>query len=136
MSDHLFVYGTLRRGTGVAMAEHLARHATYLGTGCCQGRLYELGRYPGFVPGAEPEEQVVGDVYRLDDPAGTLPMMDEYEEYGPAFADPNEYLRRELPVRLGDGRLIRAWVYVYNWPVEEEFRIHSGDFARQATSCQ
>ena len=136
MSDHLFVYGTLRRSTGLAMAEYLAQHATYLGAGRCQGRLYDLGHYPGFVPGAQPEEQVVGDLYRLHDPAGTLPMMDAYEEYGPAFPAPNEYLRRELPVRLGDGQRIRAWVYVYNWPVDKDDRIHSGDFARQATSCQ
>lgn len=132
-SEYLFVYGTLRRHTGVAMAEHLARHATFQDTGFCQGRMYSLGRYPGFVPTSEPQEQVTGDVYRLDDPARILALMDEYEEYGAAFPDPNEYLRREQPVRLTDGRVINAWVYVYNWPVSEETRIRSGNFTGPTT---
>ena len=44
---HLFVYGTLRRGFRHLMADLLAEQAEFVGEGVFQGRLYDLGSYPG-----------------------------------------------------------------------------------------
>src|SRR5580692_7203168 len=44
---YLFVYGTLRKGSGNPHARRLAEHAEWAGPGRIPGRLYRLGRYPG-----------------------------------------------------------------------------------------
>ena len=45
----LFVYGTLRKAASHPLHRTLAREARYAGTATFQGRLDDLGRYPGVV---------------------------------------------------------------------------------------
>ena len=128
----LFVYGTLRRGAGHPMAELLADHGDFIGAACCQGRLFHIDYYPGLVPSEDPSHQVKGDVYALRDPAGLLPRLDEYEECGPGFPEPAEYVREWRTVVLMDGRVLSAWVYIYNRDTEILPEIASGDFLAHA----
>ena len=44
---HLFVYGTLRRGSGHPMSRFLAARARLLAGARVPGRLYDLGGFPG-----------------------------------------------------------------------------------------
>src|SRR5436853_375545 len=84
----LFVYGTLRQGSGHPLARLLAAQARWLGTGTVAGRLYDLGAYPGM---AEPEaagQRLRGDVYELHDPDATLSILDDYEGCGPSQPRP------------------------------------------------
>jgi gamma-glutamylcyclotransferase (GGCT)/AIG2-like uncharacterized protein YtfP len=114
-ADLLFVYGTLRRGSDHPMALRLAKCATWVSAGTINGRLYRAGEYPGLVldPGGS---LVAGDLFRLHDPAAMLAQIDTYEEAGPDFPAPQEYIRNALPIVTPTGT-VTAWVYCYNWPV-------------------
>jgi len=127
-NDRLFVYGTLRRGSGSAAHEWLARRAELVGQAWCQGRLYRIAHYPGLVASEDPGDRVVGEVYRLHDPETVLIDLDRYEECGPGFPEPAEYVRDEMAVTLATGKRLTAWVYLYNQPVCEGARIPGGDF--------
>lgn len=127
MTGHLFVYGTLMRGSSHPMARKLAAGAGYLGGARYNGRLYRITHYPGVVPSRLPDEWVFGDVFELRDPE-ILAALDAYEGCGPDDAEPTQYLRRIQDVTLSGGAVTDAWVYVYNWPVENLARIESGRF--------
>jgi gamma-glutamylcyclotransferase (GGCT)/AIG2-like uncharacterized protein YtfP len=133
MSDRLFVYGTLMRDFDHPMAQLLSRSADFIGEARCRGRLYLIKHYPGLVPSDDADEFVLGELYRLQQPEALLREFDMYEACGEGFAEPTEYLRRMLPVTLGDGGasealIYEAWTYIYNWPVAHLPRIASGRF--------
>jgi gamma-glutamylcyclotransferase (GGCT)/AIG2-like uncharacterized protein YtfP len=132
-SDRLFVYGTLMRDFDHPMAQLLSRSADFIGEACCRGRLYLVKHYPGMVPSDSADEFVFGELYRLKQPEPLLREFDMYEACGEGFAEPTEYIRRLLPVTLGDGAAdnpstSEAWTYLYNWPVTQLPRITSGRF--------
>jgi gamma-glutamylcyclotransferase (GGCT)/AIG2-like uncharacterized protein YtfP len=114
------VYGTLRRG------EHNAGFlagARFLGTGRVDGRLHDMPTtdarrygYPCLVDWADPTASagVAVELYALDQAA--LAATDRLEAYDPADEAGSEYVRRAVDVH--DGPADRAWVYVYNGPLE------------------
>jgi gamma-glutamylcyclotransferase (GGCT)/AIG2-like uncharacterized protein YtfP len=130
ISDRLFVYGTLMRGFDHPMARLLSANAEFLGEATCRGRLYLVQHYPGLVLSEDPTEVVFGELYRLHEHDALLREFDMYEACGEGFAEPTEYVRKMLPVTLGDGRAGEAWTYIYNWPVVDLPRIASGRFLK------
>jgi len=126
--EYLFVYGTLRRDIESEMYHLLARHADFIGDATYQGRLYRIDYYPGVIPSENPAHQVKGDVYLLREHERLLSRLDEYEECGPRFAEPTEYVRERQEVVLCIGRKLIAWVYVYNRSTKGLPEITSGDF--------
>ncbi len=127
-SDLLFVYGTLMRGYRHPMAQLLSRSADFVGEARCGGRLYLVKHYPGLVLSDAADDVVFGELFRLRAPTELLRELDMYEACGEGFAEPTEYVRRMLPVTLGDGGSSEAWTYIYNWPVGHLPRIASGRF--------
>jgi gamma-glutamylcyclotransferase (GGCT)/AIG2-like uncharacterized protein YtfP len=127
-SDLLFVYGTLMRGFDHPMAQLLSRNADLIGEARCGGRLYLIKHYPGLVLSDAPDQVVYGELYRLSRPGELLREFDMYEACGDGFAAPTEYVRQMLPVMLGPSAVVRAWTYVYNWPVAHLPPIASGRF--------
>jgi gamma-glutamylcyclotransferase (GGCT)/AIG2-like uncharacterized protein YtfP len=119
---YLFVYGTLRPGCGHPMAAFLARRARLLGSASVNGRLYNLGWYPGLLPPALPGDVVQGDLYALEN-ADMLSELDRYEIDASA-----SFERSNAPVMLGSGEQVTAWVYYYRGEVWESQRISSGDY--------
>ena len=75
----------------------------------------------------DPNDVVFGELYRLRGPKELLREFDMYEACGEGFAEPTEYVRQMLPVRLDDAQA-EAWTYIYNWPVAQLSRIASGRF--------
>ena len=143
MSEYLFVYGTLRGGVGHPMHKLLSAGADAAGSATYAGRLFDLGRYPGAVPGphsagADYGWRVIGEVYRLRDPATVLEALDEYEGCAPSSPQPHEYQRVLQPVRLAgnpedkggspEHRAVQAWVYLYIAPLSGARQIESGDY--------
>jgi gamma-glutamylcyclotransferase (GGCT)/AIG2-like uncharacterized protein YtfP len=114
------VYGTLRKGFDNRYARLLDRSARHLGTAQVQGRLYDLGRYPGIQLQAGLSDWVTGDLLRLRNAAATLAVLDEYE--GPAFE------RIAATAVLSNGDRKRCWVYEYRRPLPQDRRILSGDY--------
>jgi gamma-glutamylcyclotransferase (GGCT)/AIG2-like uncharacterized protein YtfP len=116
----LFVYGTLRKGASHPPHRTLAREARFAGTATFQGRLYDLGRYPGVVVSSNRTDRVYGEIYRLGQAAAVFKRLDRYEG--------GHFKRRRLPVSISTGKKISAWVYLYCGEVRENKRIRSGDY--------
>ncbi|SNY52670.1 Uncharacterized conserved protein YtfP, gamma-glutamylcyclotransferase (GGCT)/AIG2-like family [Arsukibacterium tuosuense] len=133
MPEYLFVYGTLRqraqrRAAGKRCYQLLQQHASLLGQGHLQAKLYLVDYYPGAALTDNPDWQVTGEVYQLQQPALLLAESDQYEACGPGFAVPTEYLRLQQQITLKNGEVISAWVYIYNHPIDGLQQIMSGDF--------
>ena len=117
----LFVYGTLRRGFENRHAHLLDRSARYLGTARVQGRLYDLGQYPGIRLADNPDQWVTGDLFRLRNAEAILAALDEYEG--------SEFARVPAIAALPSGERVPCWVYEYKPEVAEERRIVSGVYS-------
>src|SRR3989442_228805 len=111
---YLFVYGTLRPACNHSMATFLAQRARLLGPARVQGRLYNLGWYPGLLSAAGSDDWVQGDLYKLLDAEPTLATLDGYETDASA-----QFERFVMPVFRDNGVQLDAWVYFYRGEVEE-----------------
>ena len=72
-----------------------------------------------------------GEVYLLRQADVVLPLLDQYEGFGPEFPEPNQYQRLQQTVALNDGHIVKAWVYVYNHPTAGLERINPPNFIQQ-----
>lgn len=127
MSDYLFVYGLLRKDAPSQMSKLLARKAEYVSPATFQGKMYLVETYPGTVPSENPADCVKGEVHKIKN-ASLLETLDEFEGIDEEFPTPYEYRREIVEVELEDQSKVSAWMYVYNWEVDESTRIDSGDF--------
>ncbi len=123
--DTIFVYGTLRRDANSEMHQLLAKYAEFVDDATYQGKLYKVDYYPGAVPSDNPNDVVQGEVYLLHQADVALPLLDQYEEFGPEFPEPNEYIRQKQAILLKNGRIVTAWVYIYNHSTERLEQIKS-----------
>ena len=96
---HLFAYGTLRAAALDASTRPLLEGATLVGEGTTGGKLGRLGPYLVLLPG---DDEIPGDVWRIREEM--VAALDAYEGGG--------YTRAQREVRMRDGRVIVAWVYV------------------------
>lgn len=118
MTEYLFAYGTLLPGLA---PEEIASEVDKLqpvGEGFVDGKLYDLGSYPGAVIDSASAWIVYGTVYELPEDANLLRKLDAYE--GP------EYARIEQLVTLVAGGVCTCWVYDYQGKPSEERFIESG----------
>ncbi len=113
-SNHVFVYGTLRRGG----SNHFRMAgAEFVTEGKASGRLYQIDWYPGLVLDAA-AEGIMGEIYQVS-PA-VLEALDLFEGA--------EYRRLQTQVRLPHGENVSAWVWEWLGTVDESRRITSGDW--------
>jgi pyruvate carboxylase len=124
--EYLFVYGTLRTQMNDPLHRLLEKHAILVGTGTFQGKLYDLGRYPGAVPSHGNADRVIGEIYRFSEPQRALEILDEYEGH--------RFKRKRVTVTQGDGKTIAAWIYLYGRSVKRRPRIASGDYVQYRRS--
>ena len=122
----LFVYGTLRKGGGAPLAMRLEQEARWIGQAEARGFLYLIDGYPGFVSDAA-GERVLGDLFDIGQNVQLLAALDDYEQCGGAWPDPQEYRREVIPV-LSERGAGQAWTYVYAWPIDQTSLIAGGDF--------
>jgi gamma-glutamylcyclotransferase (GGCT)/AIG2-like uncharacterized protein YtfP len=121
--DLLFVYGTLRPSLACGWPRQLVGDLLVAGAAIVAGKLYDLGDYPGMVPG---DGVVHGDLLRLTD-VDRLAAIDAYELCG----GPDALFRREtVQATLADGTQVAVWVYFYNFPLDPARVIASGDYLR------
>lgn len=95
--------------------------------GKIQGKLYDIGEYPGAVAYPEGEDVIVGNIVILNEPEHSLQILDNYEGFGPEQSQPNLFIRKSLPVETINGAIF-CWVYLYNLPVGGFKQIISGDY--------
>ena len=122
----LFVYGALMRGCEL---HHHMERATFSGDGSTRGKLFSFGQYPGLVDG---EGSVRGELYRFDDLPAALDILDDIEDYNPAEPEHSLYVRVVRQVRMDDGSMVDAWVYVVNRSTGGAAPIEGGDWRTTA----
>ena len=123
MLDRLFVYGTLRKeipNSRFHVLEQAAQKVTFAGNARIQGRLFDLGEYPGLALSGDPDSWVRGEVYILEDPRDALSRLDDYEG--------KEFERVKKDVVLESGASGKAWVYTYRGSTAKKREIPSGDY--------
>jgi gamma-glutamylcyclotransferase (GGCT)/AIG2-like uncharacterized protein YtfP len=137
LPHHLFVYGTLLSTVNHPLGRRLRAGTTLIGRARVRGVLYLVesfsgpdgtGRpsyYPACVLSDRPDDMVQGELYAIHDP-GILEALDAYEECGPGFPDPREYVRVPVEVETADRARVLAWVYLYNHPVDGLTQIPEG----------
>lgn len=122
----LFVYGTLRPGSGHAMGDWLRAQAEWRGQAWLEpARLYRVDWYPALVPGFA-GDRVRGDLYRLCSPARAWPVLDDFE--GVRGREDDEYARGVARVGCAEGGRVDAWVYWYRRPVQGLGLVEGGDW--------
>lgn len=127
-TDLIFVYGTLRHPNERApLSKKLHDEGEHVGPGVFRGKLYRIGWYPGAVDSDSENDCVFGDVFRIPTASVLWDELDAFEEIGPNFAQPWEYVRVRRPIQV-NGEPLHAWIYLYNRPTNEMQRIASGDF--------
>jgi len=117
----LAAYGTLMRAFGRHEALGVADALTFVASCRFEGRLYDLGAYPGAVPG---DGTVRGEVFRLDGP-DVWARLDRYEGYDPDHEAASLFVRRRASLGVPD---VTAWVYWYNGDPAGGVRVPSGDW--------
>ncbi len=127
--DYLFVYGTLRSDAFSASHRQLiTTDFSLISPATMRGKLYAIGDYPGMVEAQEATDIVTGEVYSFDKGHNTLALIDDYEGCGPKSTKPHLYTRMRKKAHLRDGSIVGAWMYQYNFPVDDSMLIRSGDF--------
>ena len=124
----LFVYGTLREGADHSAHRLLKKGAKLIGPARMRGQLYAVNGYPGAALSNDGDNQVIGELYRLLKPQAVLKALDDYEEAGENFPEPQEYRRCRVLVKKEDGAELFAWCYLYNRPTAGLKLITSGDW--------
>lgn len=129
-SDHLFVYGTLRKSIAPSRdIRHILRHeAEFQSVATVPGRLYNIGSYPGLIISENPDEIVTGELYKIKNKRVVLNTFDQYEGAVEPFPKPWEYQRVTAEVTTAEGAKVLSWLYIYQWDVVEEMHIKSGDY--------
>ena len=128
--EFIFVYGTLRKAFALAMYDKLLRCSEYYADGTMQGKLFDVGGYPGAIASSDPNEKVYGELYRILRRSRLMVLLDDYEECSKRFARPHEYRRKHVPISFGKDRIVMAWVYMYNRDTARLKQICSGDYVR------
>lgn len=132
---HMFVYGTLLTKYPMQTSLNISDHGNFIGKGYVKGKLFLISDYPGLTADGL-NGKVSGEVYELDLPEITLPVMDKYEEYIYGDDENSEYIRYVTNVYLENGDRVKAWCYFYNREVDENKRIKSGDFLQELNTVK
>ena len=128
MIDLLFIYGTLLNDDN-EFAIYLKNNSSFYAEGRINGRLYDLGEYPGAVLSPNCGEYIYGSIVKLYNPEKVLPVIDDYEGYGDEQLQPNLFVRVLTEVITEQGS-VDCWVYAYNLPVDVFSQIGSGRYIK------
>ena len=119
----LATYGTLMRAFGGVQRLGIDDRVSFVDECRFEGVLYDLGRFPGAVPG---EGTVHGELVRLHDPQAWA-VLDRYEGCEPGRKTESLFVRRQVSLQTPADRT--AWVYWFNSDPAGRPRVPSGDWA-------
>lgn len=123
----LFCYGTLMRG-GERFPILNEGGLDRIVPAEAPGLLFDLGPYPGMVLAAKSGARVKGEFACPHDIETRLGALDAAEDFFGFGHGDNLYRRTLIDVRLDDGPVECAWVYVMDRAPDGHPRIESGDW--------
>jgi gamma-glutamylcyclotransferase (GGCT)/AIG2-like uncharacterized protein YtfP len=124
----LFVYGTLLDERN-PFGGFLKNACTFYKKGKFNGKLFDLGEYPGAIYVPNIKQYVYGNIFTMNDPAGILKMLDDYEGLGEIQPQPNEFIRQIIEVEA-ESKIANCWAYLYNMPADGHWQITSSDYMK------
>lgn len=127
-NHQLFVYGSLLSGFRHPAYSWISRYFTLIGEATMQGKLYDLGEYPGAIPCEEPVF-IKGELYRVNHPDEFSWAIKQLDDYEGMLVEQGEIrlFRREAVTIVSNDTPTIAWVYWYNRNVEGCTQIATGD---------
>jgi len=128
MISYLFTYGTLLSGIAHPMHELIESYASLQGVGHINGKLYDVGGYPGLVLSNNAKKVVKGEIYLIQNETMLFKYLDDYEGCAAFSRKPYEYQRDIVTVRDEQDHNLLAWTYLYKRPVEQLQLISAGDY--------
>ncbi len=128
--DYLFVYGTLRQEFASELHKIITKNSDFVGMAKYQGEMYMVAEFPGIVPSESADDQVIGELYRINHPEKLFAILDDYEEYDPNNEEESLYLRQKINVNF-EGKNLKSSAYIYNKSLEGLDKIDSGDFLKR-----
>ena len=109
-------------------ARFIRSHCSLIGEGIVSGRLFDLGTYPGLVYEPKAQTVVKGEVYKIhSNEKDLIQYLDNFEECGPYFEQPNEYRKEIIPVLIKEN-LYHASTYIYNRTLDGLTLIENGNY--------
>ena len=126
--DYLFFYGTLRKEFGLQLSKDIGQDIIYIGSAAIKGELYDIGEYPAALPTNYENAKITGEIYEVNHPRKVFKLLDDYEGYDRKHIESSEYYRKKEMLELDNGNKIKAWVYWYNFPVNNKIRINQSDY--------
>jgi gamma-glutamylcyclotransferase (GGCT)/AIG2-like uncharacterized protein YtfP len=126
---YVFVYGTLLPGLAPPVISGVVDRCRVIGAATIEGRLYDLGAYPGCTIESGSGSVIHGQLLEIPD-APTLERLDWYECYAAHDDEGSLFRRTTCDATRADGSRVRAWVYVYNRDLAAARRIVSGRYER------
>ena len=128
MTSHFFSYGTLLSGIQHPMHELMLQYAELSGTGFINGKLYDLGNYPGLVLSNNVKKIVWGEIYLIRDEDKLFQYLDDYEGCARYSPKPFEYERNLVSIHDTPQHSLLAWTYLYKLPVRHLPLVPNGDY--------
>lgn len=132
MKQYLFTYGTLSKNAAPREIAPTFKKLKYVGKGIVNGKLYDLGNFPGIILSKSSRNKVYGHVFELPDDPSVLKDLDKYEEFSSSRRASSLFVRKQIPVKFMSGDPVKCWIYVYNKDVSHSNLIPSGDYAQIA----
>ena len=111
----VFVYGTLKKG---GHFHDVLRGSHFIGEGAVEGRLYNMGTFPGLV---QEEGKVKGELYELGSEV-PLERLDHLEGFFAESPHKSLFVRKQRKIEVG-GKEHLAWVYYFNMDISGKERI-------------
>jgi len=105
--EYIAVYGSLMRIHGAQKLAGTTDKLEFIRECRIPGRLYDLGEFPGLLPGTG---EVLGELFKVKHP-DALRLLDDYEAFYPNDRKRSLFVRQEM--RLVEPP-ISCWVYLYN----------------------
>ncbi len=127
--NKIFVYGTLKEDMLSEVMPQIKPFIQFGGKGYVQGRLYDVGAFPGAKPARLKDKKVYGQLLSIKSgfENKVLNELDEYEAYHPADVAHSLFKRKKVKV-FTTGAVNDAWIYWYNQPVTNKKVINDGHY--------
>ncbi|WP_083692364.1 gamma-glutamylcyclotransferase [Seonamhaeicola sp. S2-3] len=116
------------------MSAFLRAQATVISKGYFIGKLYKISWFPGDVLSNNETHKVYGTLVQLNTTKTIFDVLDDYEGFNANKPKESLFIRKKVTVFANNNHVYNAWVYLYNQKVNQQNRIVSGDFLKDAQS--
>ena len=113
------------------MSIYLNKNSDIVGRASFQGKLYNVTWFPGAVLSNNITDFVYGTIFKMNHSESVLDVLDGYEDFDANNPEFSLFKREIITATLQDGSKLKAWIYLYNQPINKLKEISSGDYLKE-----